>query len=259
MFTVTIDDISVDVPQGSTILDAARKAGINIPTLCYHPALSSNSTCRLCMVELDRGDWKQLVTACNYPVRKDLTVSVNSERAINARRGVMELLLARVPDSKEIKDLAAEMGITETPYPNVTESQRNCILCGLCNLVCEEIIGVSAISFAGRGVERVVSTPFQLSSEDCIGCGACAAVCPVGTISVRFHMDTNEIEISPFKSRKPLLTCKECGKTMVSTEVNLKLFRNLKITVDEFKERLSYCPECKRKITAQNLSIRAKP
>ena len=259
MFTVKIDDKEVSVPKGSTILDAARKAGIWIPTLCYHPAITSHATCRICMVELDRGGWKQLVTACNYPVRKDITVSVTSERAINARKGVMELLLARVPDSKEIKELAEKMGVMGTPFPTVTESQRNCILCGLCIRVCEEIIGVSAISFAGRGVDRVVATPFKLASDDCIGCGACAAVCPVGTITLRYHKETEEIEISPFKSRSPLLTCKKCGKSMVSIPVSVKLFKNLQINLKEFKKRLEYCPECKRTIAAETLCVQAKP
>ena len=106
------------------------------------------------------------------------------------RRGVMQLLLARSPESAELKELAARMGVTGTPYPTVTESQRNCILCGLCVAACEEAIGASAIGFAGRGVERVVAAPFRAPSEACIACGACAAVCPVGTIQVRIHEDS---------------------------------------------------------------------
>ena len=124
MPTVTIDGVAVELEKGQTILDAARKAGSWIPTLCYHPAVSPGATCRLCMVELDRGDWKQLVTACNYPVRRDVVVSVSSDRAVKARRGVMELLLARAPENRQLKALARRMGIEGTPYPTVTEAQR---------------------------------------------------------------------------------------------------------------------------------------
>ena len=108
MPTVTIDGKNVEVEKDATILDAAKKAGVWVPTLCYHEAISCDASCRLCMVELDRGDWRQLVTACNYPVRRDIVVYVSSERAKQARQGVMELLLARAPDSRELKALAED-------------------------------------------------------------------------------------------------------------------------------------------------------
>ncbi|MFO7899649.1 MAG: 2Fe-2S iron-sulfur cluster-binding protein [Planctomycetota bacterium] len=246
---VTIDDIEVTVDAGATILDAARKAGVWIPTLCYHPAISTPATCRLCMVELDRGDWKQLVTACNYPVRRDIVVSVSSERTVEARRGVMELLLARAPESEELKALARRMGVEGTPYPTVTQSQRNCILCGLCTAVCEEILGVAAIGFAGRGPDRAVAAPFRQPSDDCIGCGACAAVCPVGTIQIRIHEDSGEVEISPFKSRAKLLVCEECGERIVTAPVAETVFREADIHWDELRELARLCPECRRRRT----------
>ena len=251
MPTVTIDGIDVRVREEATILDAAQKAGIWIPTLCYHPAVTNTATCRLCLVELDRGGWTQLVTSCNYPVRRDITVSVSSERAVRARRGVMELLLARSPESKELAALASRMGIETTPYPTVTESQRSCILCGLCIRVCEEVSGRSAIGFAGRGVERVVTTPFRLASEECIACGACAAVCPVGTIQVRIHEEEGEAEISPFKSRAKLLVCEECGARMVSEPVGRDALEKIHIDWDEFRRRVRLCPECRRKRTIE--------
>ena len=209
MPTVTIDGKTCEAQVDETILAVASRNGVWIPTLCYHPAMEPYAACRLCAVEVDRGGWWQMVTACNYPVREDLVVRVNSERAVRGRQGVMELLLARCPESPELRLLAARMGVLATPYPTVTEAQRNCILCGLCVRVCEDRIGVSAISLVGRGVERSVAAPFRMASEDCIGCGACAAVCPVGTIVVRLHED--EVEISPFKTRVKLLRCADCG------------------------------------------------
>jgi len=252
---VNIDGTAVEVEAEATILDAAKKAGIWIPTLCYNPSLSPLATCRLCMVELDRGEWKQLVTACNYPVRRDLVVSVSSEKAVRARRGVMELLLARAPECEQLKQLAERMGVTGTAYPKVTESQRNCILCGLCVSVCEEAIGRSAISFAGRGVDRVVTTPFRLASEDCIACGACAAVCPVGTIQVRIHQDSGEAEISPFKSRAKLLVCESCGARLVTEPAAKQVSDIIKIDWDEFRERARLCPQCRRKRSAEALAV----
>lgn len=257
MPTVTIDGVKVKVKKDMTILDAARKAGIWIPTLCYNPSVSATATCRLCMVELDRGDWKQLVTACNYPVRKDIVVSVSSERAVRARRGIMELLLARAPESEQLKEIAKRMGVGGTPYPTVTESQRNCILCGLCTSVCEEVIGRAAIGFAGRGVDRTVAAPFRQASEDCIACGACAVVCPVGTIQVRIHEDTGEAEISPFKSRAKFLVCEGCGAHMVTEPVAKEMLDKVKIDWEEFRERVRLCPECRRKKTAEALVLAA--
>lgn len=251
--TVTIDGCKVTVKKDATILDAARKAGIWIPTLCYHPAVSSDASCRLCMVELDRGDWRQLVTACNYPVRRDIVVYVSSERAQKARRGVMELLLARAPESQELKALAERMGVYETPYPKVTESQRNCILCGLCVSVCEQIIGKAAIGFAGRGADRAVAAPFRQPSEDCIGCGACAAICPVGTIKIRIHEDEQEVEISPFKSRAKLLVCEKCGALMTSTQVSEQALTKVNLNSEEFRARLRLCPKCRRLQTVAQL------
>ena len=210
------------------------------------------------MVELDRGEWRQLVTACNYPVRRDITVYVSSEKAVRARRGVMELILARSPDCLELQELAARMGVEGTPYPKVTESQRNCMLCGLCVSVCEKVIGASAIGFVGRGVERTVATPFRLASEECTACGACAAVCPVGTIQVRIHEDTGEAEISPFKSRVKLLECRECGRRMVTDPVNqqtLRMLNTVKVNWEDFRERVRICPECRRKRTAEAVGL----
>lgn len=253
MPTVTIDDVQVEIEQGQTILDAACKAGIWIPALCYHPSVEPKAGCRLCMVELVQGDSVRLVTSCNYEVYRDITVKVSSERAVHARKGVMELLLARAPESEELKTLAEKMGVISTPYPSVTESQRNCILCGLCTSVCEEVIGKAAISFAGRGKDKAVAPPFRQAAEDCIACGACAAVCPVGTIQMRYHEDTHEIEISPFKARAKLGVCKECGAQLVPVPVSEEVFKHGKIDAEELRTRADLCPDCRRKRSAETM------
>lgn len=252
---VRIEGKEVEVERESTILEAARRVGVWIPTLCYSPVLTSTASCRICMVEVKMGGRKRLVTACNYPVRGDMEVEVNGGRAERVRRGVMELLLARSPGSEELKELAERMGVKGTRYPKVTESQRDCILCGLCVSVCEEVIGCSAIGYAGRGVDRVVATPFRLASEECIACGACAAVCPVGTIQVRIHEDSGEAEISPFKSRAKLLRCEGCGKRMVTEPVGAKVFGEIKMDWEEFRSRARLCPECRRKKAAESMVV----
>ena len=254
MPTVIIDDIQVDVPEGATILDAATKAGIWIPALCCHPAVAPAATCRLCMVELDRGDWKQLVTACNYPVRRDITVSVSSENAVKARRGVMELILARAPENEQLRALARRMGVDSTPWPTVSVAQRDCILCGLCTAVCDEVLGKAAIGFAGRGMERAVTPPFRQASEDCIACGACAAVCPVGTIQIRYHKESDEIEISPFKARAKLQTCRECGAGIVSAPAVVEAMEGIKVDWDKIRRLAQMCPRCRRRQAASELA-----
>ena len=255
--TVTIDGERISMPAESTILEAGRKAGTWIPALCDSPVMTSLATCRLCMVEIESKGRTRLVTACNYPVHDDMEIRTNSQRAQRARMGVMQLLLARCPESEELREVAARMGVDSTPYPTVTDNQRNCILCGLCVSVCEEVIGVSAIGFAGRGVKRTVAAPFRQPSEDCIGCGACAAVCPVGTIQVRIHEAEGEVEISPFKSRSPLLTCHECGTRMVTQPVATQAFAKGKVDWEAFRKRARLCPECRRKHTAASIGFLA--
>jgi len=178
---ITIDGKEVDAEPGQTILEVARINGIHIPTLCYHPALKPFGACRLCSVEIERHGRKRVVTACNYPVEDGLEVRTNSPEIIEIRKMLIELLLARCPEEKRIQELAREYGVAE-PRSRFTLENEHCILCGLCARVCEELVGVSAINFIGRGVERKVGTPYEELSDDCIGCGSCALVCPTEAI-----------------------------------------------------------------------------
>jgi predicted molibdopterin-dependent oxidoreductase YjgC len=134
------------------------------------------------VVEITKNRRSKLVTSCNYPAEEGLTVLTASERVKETRKMVVELLLARCPDVPQIWQLAEKMGIKESRFKK-KEDQR-CILCGLCVRVCEEMVGVSAISFANRGIEREVNTPFSIESDVCIGCGSCTYICPTGCVEM---------------------------------------------------------------------------
>jgi len=185
--TLKIDDKEVKANEGATILEVARKLGIDIPTLCYTSALSPFGACRICSVEItDPRGRKRIVTSCNYPVKEGLVVSTKSEKVLKTRKLLLELLLARCPKVKKIQDLAREYGV-EKPRFWIEDAEEDCILCGLCARVCEERIGVYAINFAKRGVEREVTTPYHSFSDDCIGCGACAIVCPTNSRRIQIN------------------------------------------------------------------------
>lgn len=182
MVTLTIDGQMVHVERETPILEAARKLGIHIPTLCHHEALKPYGSCRLCMVEVIKNSWSRLVTSCNYPADDGLEVLTASTRVMRNRRMVLELLLARCPTAPSIKDLAAKMGIKASRFKmNGTD---RCILCGLCVRVCDEMVGVRALGFVSRGTAREVNTPFQIDSDVCIGCGACTYICPTSCIEM---------------------------------------------------------------------------
>jgi len=181
MINVTINGKKVPIEAGKTVLDATKKAGVSIPTLCYHKDLTGYGGCRLCQVEVTQRGKTKLVVSCLYPVAEGLEVQTHTPRVEQNRKMLIELLLARCPDSKVLQDMAVQYKIAK---PRFKLKAEKCILCGLCVRVCSEILGVNAIGFASRGATKKIDIPFKEAPEDCLGCGACTYVCPTGAIQM---------------------------------------------------------------------------
>ena len=182
MVTLTINGTKVQAEKGSTILEAARLYGINIPTLCHHDELTPYGACRLCTVEVYDGIRTRLVASCLYPVKEGIKVRTNTDRVVKGRKLILELLLARCPNSKTLQDLASKMGLEQVRFKM---ENKDCILCGLCVRMCAQQMGSGAIGFVGRGQNREVVTPFRMASEICRNCGACMYICPVVELQCR--------------------------------------------------------------------------
>lgn len=236
MVRLTIDGKKIEVEEGLTILEAAQEAGIDIPTLCYHEALTPYGVCRLCTVEVIKGKRKMLVTSCNYPAEEGIEVETNSEEVKNVRKMIVELLLARCPKVESIQNLAREYGIERARFKLEDE---DCILCGLCVRACEEVVGAKAISFVGRGVERQVDTPFHIASEACLGCGACAYICPTGAIKMEDIEGVRKIE--RLSASHPLKKCKVCGNYFAPQVQIDYIVKKLGLPKDAFE----FCLTCR--------------
>jgi bidirectional [NiFe] hydrogenase diaphorase subunit len=140
MVHLTIDGKNIEVEEGTTILQAAAKAGCKIPSLCFHPILEPYAACRVCVVEaLSRGK-SDIITSCNAKAEDGMDIQTSSERALRARRLNVELLLARAPAAEPVRRLAADLGITSPRFP-AKDPDETCILCGLCVRACEQIVG----------------------------------------------------------------------------------------------------------------------
>lgn len=196
---ITIDDQHLEVPEGTLLLDAAAVAGIEIPTLCYHPNLTANAICRMCVVEPSRG--RTLIPACAVRSFDGLAVSTDSPRVQRARRVILELLQSAVDCSEApaIRAYSARYGADPTRFAGgarrtVTVKEDNpfyvrdydkCILCWRCVQVCADDVQFTyALTLGERGFHTHIATYFDAPMPDttCVFCGNCVEVCPTGAL-----------------------------------------------------------------------------
>ncbi|MCM0757285.1 NADH-dependent [FeFe] hydrogenase, group A6 [Sporomusa sphaeroides DSM 2875] len=202
--SITVDGQTVSVPKTSTVLEAIQAVGVKVPTLCYHPELRPEGACRVCMVEVEGA--RTLVASCVYPVNEGMVVRTNTPAVREARKMVVELLLANHPQdclsckrnlNCELQSIAVDLGIREVRFdgekknypldnhnPALVRDQNKCILCGRCIRACSERQEVHVYSFANRGFDTVVTPAFNLGLDEvaCTYCGQCATVCPTAAI-----------------------------------------------------------------------------
>ena len=205
MIKIQVNGRSVDAQEGEALLSAVRRAGIAIPTLCHYDGLPPSGACRMCVVEVE--GQRGLTPSCAYPVAAGMKVLTHSPRAVDARKTLVELLLANHPDDClycnrngdcELQSLAENLGVRRRRYfgertpakldvssPSIVRDPAKCILCGKCVRVCEEIQSVAALDFIGRGSRAHVGPAFDegLNVSSCINCGQCVAVCPTGALT----------------------------------------------------------------------------
>lgn len=178
-----IDGREVKAAKGTSVLEAARSAGIFIPTLCHHERLQPYGGCRLCTVEVVSRGRSNYVASCLYPVEPDLEVKTRSEMVDKIRKLILELLLAHAPDSVELKELAAVYGADKARFP---KESMFCILCGLCVRYCAEIKKKNVIGFIDQGGKREVSFIPELAAKECWNCKECFPLCPTSYLQAAY-------------------------------------------------------------------------
>jgi bidirectional [NiFe] hydrogenase diaphorase subunit len=181
--TMKIDDREVHATEGQTVLDAARAAGIEIPTLCVHESLEPYGGCRLCIVEAEVRGWTRLVVSCVYPVAADLIIRTRSDKVDRIRKTILELLLAHAPDSPPLQALALEYGADKARF----ESDASfCVHCGLCVRYCTEVKKLNAVGFIDRGVRKEISFLPEIALKECYKCQECFPLCPTSYLQAAF-------------------------------------------------------------------------
>lgn len=231
--SLNIDGQQVQVPEGTTVLDAARQLGVRIPTLCHHPALTPWGGCRLCVVEVDGSP--KLMASCVTPVRMGMNVVTTNDRIVESRRTILEFIFAErnhycmicaQSGDCELQSLAYEYQVdhlsvpsleghypTDTTHPDLVIDHNRCVLCGRCVRACREMAGDSVLDFHNRGGHTLIGADLSLGlgESSCVSCGACLQVCPTGAIFSRYR--THYAVKGKDKTWKTVSSwCPQCGQ-----------------------------------------------
>lgn len=246
MIDFIINGQSVQEEEGTTILQAAQKYGMNIPTFCYDQRLVPHGACRICVVEVE--GMKNLVSACSTPIHKDMVIHTHSEKVIETRREILTLLISNHPldcltceksGACKLQDYCYEYDVKEDIYggekhqfpiddtnPFFYNDQNKCILCGKCVRVCNELQCSGAMAHTERGFKTHVGTPFEmgLAYSNCVSCGNCVSVCPVGAL-----MPKSKEKFRHWEIKKVRTTCSYCG---VGCQIHLLVKGNKVVGVE---------------------------
>lgn len=248
MINLTINGKTCAAQEGESVLTVARREGIDIPAFCHDETLAPYGACRLCLVEVVKGDRKETVTSCTLQAVEGMEVVTDTPEIIHLRKVLIELYLAQAPKAESVQKMAERYDIKKTRFAKKIirddPLQNRCILCGLCVRVCREVIGPSAINYIGRGQFTEINTPFYEENEVCLGCGACAKVCPTQAILYE-DVEKTRVMRSWSETRVPLKQCTVCGRyyapEVFTSYAYEKLEPKLKASLKDV------CPDCRRK------------
>lgn len=246
--TFHINGREISASPGQTVLEAARKHGIHIPTLCYHPALKPSGSCKMCAVLVENiAGHPMTMLSCVLKVKKGLAIQTDGQEVREARAQALNRLIQLAPQSRRLREMAAEASI-ELPSP-----PDGCIQCRLCVRVCKEIVGQEALRMEKRGAQlHVAANPGK-----CIGCGTCANLCPMHVIDV---IDEGPLRIvrkgDMVFGQHPLERCEGCGK-YYATEQQVHLIEERTRPHLPVKLHHHYCPAC-AKLFSDRLQVMKK-
>ncbi len=191
--TLQIDGKQVRAAGGATVLEAARSAGIDIPTLCHHEKLEPFGGCRLCIVEVASGGRTGLVASCVHQAEEGLVVTTRSEKIDAIRRALLELLLAHAPESPQLQAMAETYGADRDRFEKEVSF---CVHCGLCVRYCDEVKKANAVGFVDRGIRKEISFIPDIAARECSGCMECFPLCPTSYLQAAFVL-TESLALAP--------------------------------------------------------------